>query len=149
MRTNQLVSKYLRAHTKLSKKMTVDYKREAINNVITELYCKDGEKYITKNKDLIERARFGKTQWQQLKEECNHKMGKRMKSLENEKLPPALRNSIMQIYSHYKEFLDIEDIDNNLNGVMDKIFGLLDEDDEAETVGGSALASGAESSDDD
>ena len=69
-----LVNKYLKEHSDFAKQMTVDYKRDAINNVITELYCKDGQKYIGKNRDLVERARFGETEWCKLKDECNDKM---------------------------------------------------------------------------
>ncbi len=59
--------------------MTKDYKRDAINNVITELYCNDERKYTGKNRDLIERALFGHTEWRKIKDNCNEKMEKRMK----------------------------------------------------------------------
>ena len=45
--------------------MTIDYKKDAINNVITELFC--DQKYIGKNRDLIERALFGGTEWCKIK----------------------------------------------------------------------------------
>jgi hypothetical protein len=36
--------------------MAIDYKRQAINNYLIEMYCDQGEKYPSKYKDLIERA---------------------------------------------------------------------------------------------
>ena len=39
--TNELVDHYIKTHSKLSRTMVDDYKQNAINNVILELYCKD------------------------------------------------------------------------------------------------------------
>ena len=64
--------------------MTADYKRDAINNVITELYCEGQRKYTGKNRDLIERARFGDTEWRKIKDECNLKMERRMQYVQDE-----------------------------------------------------------------
>ena len=78
--------------------MTADYKKEAINNVITELYCKEGRKYIGKNRDLIERARFGDTEWCKLKGEFNEKMERRMQHVKDEHLPHTMKKTIDEIY---------------------------------------------------
>ena len=36
--------------------MTVDYKRNAINKALTEMYCADQPRYTGKNRDLIEKS---------------------------------------------------------------------------------------------
>ena len=102
--------------------MTKDYKKDAINNVITELYCDEGSKYIGKNRDLIERALFGDTEWCKLKDECNEKMARRMKYVAEEQLPTTMKKLIDEIYSHYNKFLEIQDIDKNTAETIMKIF---------------------------
>ena len=87
--------------------MVEDYKRDAINNVIIELYANDKDKYSDKYRDLIERAKYGKTAWRQLKVDLDEKMAKRMKNVEGEQLPESLKRNIDKIYNHYKKFMDV------------------------------------------
>ena len=48
------VDAYLKKYTTLARRMAIDYKKQAINCYITEMYC--DTKYPSKYKDLIERA---------------------------------------------------------------------------------------------
>ena len=63
--------------------MVEDYKQDAINNVLIELYAKEKDKYSDKHRDLIERAKYGDTPWRQLKVDLDDKMAKRMKNVED------------------------------------------------------------------
>ena len=46
---------YVRKHAAVAKTLTADYKRNAINKALTEMYC-SGDKYIIKNKELKEKS---------------------------------------------------------------------------------------------
>ena len=62
--------------------MVKDYKRYAINKFFIELYCSDPEqKYIGKNRDLIERAQFAGDKWRKTKETYDRNMAKMMESM--------------------------------------------------------------------
>ena len=56
-------------HTKLAQQMVIDYKKDAINKFLVELYCNEkNSKYMGKNRELIERAQFSREKWHQVKE---------------------------------------------------------------------------------
>ena len=53
---NELIQQYLKSHTRMTKEMAEDYKKNAINSAFVEMYCSE-DKYISKNKELIERSK--------------------------------------------------------------------------------------------
>ena len=52
----------------MAKEMTEDYKRNAINKALVEMYC-SGEKYRNKNRELKERSKTQEVEWIKLKSE--------------------------------------------------------------------------------
>ena len=91
--------------------MTYDYKREVFNKFITEMYCKDQQKYSGKNRDLIERALFGNSEWMKLKEKLKEAMAKKMSKIERERFPPHINQTINQLYEHFCKYMEIKDLD--------------------------------------
>jgi len=53
---SELIKKYMQSHTKTTRKLITDYKRNAINKALTEMYCTGHQRYTGRNRDLIERA---------------------------------------------------------------------------------------------
>ena len=118
--------------------MVEDYKRDAVNNVIIELYAQQENKYIGKHRDLIERAKFGNTEWRRMKEEMDEKMAKRMRIIEDQNLPVSLKRSIDKMYAHYNKFMDVKDAQMVMVEVMQRVF------DDAIDAGGDAESSSSE-----
>ena len=109
----KLFADYLKTHTDLSKQMVNDYKRYSINKFFTEMYCKnDDDKYIGKNRDLIERAQFGGDKWRRAKEMYDAKMAGIMKKIKKENIPEQVKASIMNIYAHYIKYVEVKDLDD-------------------------------------
>ena len=52
----------------MAKEMTEDYKKNAINKALVEMYC-SGEKYRNKNRELKERSKTQEVEWIKLKSE--------------------------------------------------------------------------------
>ena len=131
-RIGELVDHYLKTHSRLARDMVEDYKRDAINNVIIELYANEKDKYSDKHRDLIERAKYGDTPWRQLKVDLDEKMAKRMKNVKDQQLPESLKRNIDKIYSHYKKFMDVQDADIAMVEVMNRVFDDCVDDEEDE-----------------
>ena len=107
----QLIKKYVNDHSKITQKMTTEYKRSAINKALTEMYCSGHQRYTGKNRDLIERAQFADQEWRRLKEIYDEKMETTMAQLDKEALPTEVKESIKEIYNHYKKYMDQQDVD--------------------------------------
>ena len=65
---DELLGQYLRQHSQLAEDMAEDYKREAVNSAMIEMYCSD-DKYRTKNKQLIEKSKTKNKDWILLRDE--------------------------------------------------------------------------------
>ena len=77
------------------------------------MYCKnDEDKYIGKNRDLIERAQFGGDKWRRAKELYDAKMASIMKKIQSENIPDEVKASIKNVYSHYIKYVEVKDLDD-------------------------------------
>ena len=101
--------------------MADDYRRNAVNKAIFELFCSD-EKYRTKNKALLERSKATNQEWVQLRDAHTSKMGKQLDIVLAKHLPHSVRQSIEDISSHYEKYIDVMDLDIAVNENMTEIF---------------------------
>ena len=67
---DELLGQYLKQHSQLTKNMVEDYKREAVNSAMVEMYCSDS-KYRIKNKKIIEKSKTKNKDWILLRDEHN------------------------------------------------------------------------------
>ena len=74
----EILSQYLKQHSKVTKDAADDYKRNAVNNALVEMFC-SGEKYRSKNKHLIEKSKAMNTEWILLRDSHNVKINKQLK----------------------------------------------------------------------
>ena len=87
-----VITNYLQMHTNLAQQMVQDYKREAINKFIVELYCTgQSRKYLGKNRDLIEKAQFSREKWHRIKEKYDAAMSAKIEEIQNENLPKSVK----------------------------------------------------------
>ena len=75
------------------------------------MYCNDQQKYIGKNRELIEKAQFSDQEWRRVKTIYDEQMQASLENLKSENLPAEIDNSIKVIYDHYKNYMDQQDVD--------------------------------------
>ena len=75
------------------------------------MYCNDQQKYIGKNRELIEKAQFSDQEWRRVKTIYDEQMQASLDNLKSENLPAEIDNSIKIIYDHYKNYMDQQDVD--------------------------------------
>ena len=105
---DDLIDLYIRRYAQLAKQMTQEYKRLAINNFLTEMYCKqqDGgaegsissegavsQKFVSKHKSLIEKALYGETNWYKLREQQSLILDKQMQKVKQGSLPFSIKQA--------------------------------------------------------
>ena len=101
--------------------MADDYRRNAVNKAIFELFCSD-EKYRTKNKHLIERSKASNQDWVQLRDSHTAIVNKQLDIVLAKHLPNSVRQSIEDISHHYEKYIDVMDLDLAVNENMGEIF---------------------------
>ena len=76
------------------------------------MYCNDQQRYIGKNRELIEKAQFSDQEWRRVKTIYDEQMQASLENLKSENLPAEIDNSIKVIYDHYKNYMDQQDVDS-------------------------------------
>jgi len=108
---DDLVDAYLRKYSMLVKQMVIDYKKQAINCYITEMYCRKDEKYTSKYKDLIEQATMTeeKREMLALKDKLMRKNDLKLSKISTS-LPFTIKKATQELHQHMKSLLDSNDI---------------------------------------
>ena len=52
----KVINKYVNSYCKTAQKTAKEYKRQAINQALIDMYCIPSQRYTGKNRELIEKA---------------------------------------------------------------------------------------------
>ena len=107
---DEFANKYVRKHAAVAKSLSGDYKRNAINKALVEMYC-SGDKYPNKNKALKEKSRPGNAEWVQLRDKHRETVENHLTEIRSLGLPDSVEESISDIAKHYERYLDVVDVD--------------------------------------
>ena len=108
----RVIKKYVESYCKTAQKMTKEYKRQAINQALIDMYCDESHRYLGKNRELIEKAQFADQEWRRIKTIYDEQIQDSLDRLKGQHLPGEINKSISDIYDYYKKYSDQQDVDS-------------------------------------